>query len=76
MDVARELDLVLLGATGYTGRLCAEYIAQHFPRDMKWAFAGRSAEKLENMVRNLKSLNPSCVEPGTSYFLALIFLKL
>ncbi len=51
----REFDIIVYGATGYTGRLVAEYLAQHYgPRDdgPKWAMAGRSADKLAE-VRSL-----------------------
>ena len=36
----RELDLVLFGATGFTGRLTAEYLARHAPDGLRWG-AGR-----------------------------------
>ena len=52
---AREFDIVVYGATGYTGRLVAEYLAQHCARRddaPKWAMAGRSQAKLEE-VRGL-----------------------
>ena len=29
----RTFDIVVYGATGYTGRLVAEYLAQHYPKD-------------------------------------------
>lgn len=40
----REYDLILLGATGFTGRLVAEYLAAGKPG--KWAIAGRNRDKL------------------------------
>jgi short subunit dehydrogenase-like uncharacterized protein len=40
-----QLDLILYGATGYTGQLIAEYLTQTYPR-LAWAMAGRSADKL------------------------------
>ena len=43
----RAFDLVLFGATGFTGKLVAEYLARHGPRDLRWAIAGRSKSKLE-----------------------------
>jgi short subunit dehydrogenase-like uncharacterized protein len=43
----RELDLVLFGATGFTGRLTAQYLARHAPTGLRWALAGRSPAKLE-----------------------------
>jgi short subunit dehydrogenase-like uncharacterized protein len=42
----RELDLVLFGATGFTGGLTAEYLTRHAPPGLRWALAGRSADKL------------------------------
>ncbi|HTR53119.1 MAG TPA: saccharopine dehydrogenase NADP-binding domain-containing protein [Kofleriaceae bacterium] len=40
----REFDIVVFGATGFTGRLTAEYLAAHAPP--RWAIAGRSRDKL------------------------------
>lgn len=49
----RPYDLVVYGATGYTGRLVAEYLAHHYQgKGPKWAMAGRSADKLAE-VRDL-----------------------
>ena len=43
----REFDVVIYGATGFTGRLVAEYLqAEYGGTDLKWAMAGRNAEKL------------------------------
>jgi len=42
----RELDLVLFGATGFTGRLTAEYLAGQRP-SLRWGLAGRNRQKLE-----------------------------
>jgi short subunit dehydrogenase-like uncharacterized protein len=42
----REFDVVVFGATGFTGRLVAEYIAATH-RDIRWAMAGRSEDKLK-----------------------------
>lgn len=47
MTTERDFDLVVVGASGYTGRLVAEYLANTYGNsDMKWAMAGRSLEKL------------------------------
>jgi short subunit dehydrogenase-like uncharacterized protein len=45
----RSYDLVAWGATGFTGKLVAEYLAQHYadPSQLRWAIAGRSRDKLE-----------------------------
>lgn len=48
MNPNAEFDVIVYGATGYTGRLGAEYLAQRYGvgGEVKWAMAGRSAEKL------------------------------
>lgn len=46
----REFDIIVYGATGYTGRLVAEYLKGK--TGLKWAMAGRSLSKLEE-VRDL-----------------------
>ena len=44
----REFDVIVYGSTGFTGRLVAEYLQDEYGgSDVKWAMAGRSAEKLE-----------------------------
>lgn len=43
--MAREFDLVVYGATGFTGRLVAEYLASS-GTTARWAMAGRSGDKL------------------------------
>jgi short subunit dehydrogenase-like uncharacterized protein len=58
----REYDLVLFGATGFTGGLTAEYLAQHGPAKLRWALAGRSAAKLEAVRQRLATLNPACAK--------------
>jgi short subunit dehydrogenase-like uncharacterized protein len=48
MHANAPFDLVVYGATGFTGRLVAEYLAQRYPvgSGVVWAMAGRSAGKL------------------------------
>lgn len=48
MPKTREFDVVIWGATGFTGRLVAEYYQKIYPdsKDLKWAMAGRNAEKI------------------------------
>lgn len=47
--MASEFDVIVYGATGYTGRLVAEYIAGAYPNGVHWAMAGRSLTKLEEV---------------------------
>ena len=57
-------DLVLLGATGYTGKYTVEHISTHLPTDLKWAVAGRSAAKLTALVDETRPLNPDRLLPS------------
>jgi short subunit dehydrogenase-like uncharacterized protein len=47
----KKIDIVLYGATGFTGQLVAEYLAAHYKGDkqLKWAMAGRSLDKLKSV---------------------------
>lgn len=47
--MASEFDVIVYGATGYTGRLVAEYIAHAYPSGIRWAMAGRSLSKLQDV---------------------------
>ena len=62
----REYDLILFGATGYTGKLCAEHITRKLPTNLKWAVAGRSKSKLSAIVDDIRVLNPDRRQPGTA----------
>lgn len=48
MSTHKKFDIVIYGATGFTGRLVAEYLAKQYAGDssVKWAMAGRSHKKL------------------------------
>lgn len=48
MKPSAKFDIVVYGASGFTGRLVAEYLASRkgAPNDIKWAMAGRSLDKL------------------------------
>lgn len=47
----RAYDLVIYGATGFTGTLAAKYVAtQYSGGQVKWAVAGRSRSKLEALA--------------------------
>ncbi len=44
----REFEIIVYGATGFTGRLVAEYLAANYAQ-VKWAMAGRSLTKLQQV---------------------------
>jgi short subunit dehydrogenase-like uncharacterized protein len=47
----REFDIIVWGATGFTGQLVVEYLAQTYgvDGDVSWAIAGRNEAKLEEV---------------------------
>ncbi|MGH6679025.1 MAG: saccharopine dehydrogenase family protein [Bradyrhizobium sp.] len=51
MNPSSKFDIVVYGASGFTGRLVAEYLAAHYRSDpqLKWAMAGRSRDKLASV---------------------------
>jgi short subunit dehydrogenase-like uncharacterized protein len=51
MKSAKQFDIVVYGATGFTGQLVAEYLAAQYKNDkqLKWAMAGRSLDKLKSV---------------------------
>lgn len=60
----REYDVIVFGATGFTGRRTAEYLARHAPNELKWAIAGRNRGKLEGLKTALISVNDHCRNVG------------
>ncbi|MEV6794511.1 saccharopine dehydrogenase NADP-binding domain-containing protein [Streptomyces sp. NPDC051320] len=55
----RQYDIVLFGATGYVGRLVAEYLARNAPPGCRWALAGRDTAKLEALRERLAVIDPA-----------------
>jgi short subunit dehydrogenase-like uncharacterized protein len=50
---SREYDVLLLGATGFAGRLTAGYLARNAPSTCRWAIAGRNKDKLAQLRDDL-----------------------
>jgi len=57
-DSSRPYDVVLFGATGFTGGLTADYLAAQ-GGDLRWAIAGRNEQKLEAVRDRLAATNPA-----------------
>ena len=51
--MTRAFDLVLHGATGFTGRQAAQYIHEHIPSTIRWAISGRSLDKLKTLAATI-----------------------
>jgi short subunit dehydrogenase-like uncharacterized protein len=49
----RALDVVVFGATGFVGRLTAQYLASHAPDEVRVGLAGRSADRLAEVQADL-----------------------
>ncbi|KAL2124864.1 hypothetical protein VTJ04DRAFT_1229 [Mycothermus thermophilus] len=60
----RQYDLVVFGATGYTGKYTAQYITTNLPTNLRWAIAGRSQPKLEAVAAECAKLNPDRLPPA------------
>ena len=45
----KDIDIVIYGATGFTGKLCVKYLSQN-AKDLNWAIAGRSKTKLSQIA--------------------------
>jgi short subunit dehydrogenase-like uncharacterized protein len=58
----RDHDIVLFGATGFTGELTAAYLAEHAPTGCRWALAGRNQAKLEEVRARLAADHPECAD--------------
>jgi len=60
MTGTRTYDIVLFGATGFTGELTAQYLARTAPAGTRWALAGRNPAKLAAVRDRLAELDPAC----------------
>jgi short subunit dehydrogenase-like uncharacterized protein len=60
----RDYDVVLFGATGFTGGLTADYLSANAPAGLRWAVAGRNRAKLEAVAARLVAANPEAPVPG------------
>jgi len=60
MTNTREFDVVLFGATGYTGQLVADHLAAH-GGGARLALAGRNRERLQHVCSEIRSSLPLLV---------------
>ncbi|MEV4498455.1 saccharopine dehydrogenase NADP-binding domain-containing protein [Micromonospora arborensis] len=58
----RTYDVVLFGATGFTGGLTAEYLARHAPAGLRWALAGRNPDRLAAVRDRLAAIDPTLAD--------------
>ena len=54
----KKYDLVVYGASGFTGQLICEYLASHKDTsNLNWAIAGRNSSKLEKISNQFSSID-------------------
>jgi short subunit dehydrogenase-like uncharacterized protein len=63
MRADAEFDIIVHGATGFTGRLVAEHLQNRYGsnRAVKWAMSGRSAEKLNMVAAEIGASVPTII---------------
>jgi short subunit dehydrogenase-like uncharacterized protein len=61
----RPHDVVVLGATGFTGALTARYLADHAPETTRWAIAGRNRSKLEALGLDVPLVHADVNDAGS-----------
>lgn len=55
MKNKRDFDLIIWGATGFTGNLVCDYINKNYnERELRWAIAGRNKKKILKLQQKLK----------------------
>jgi short subunit dehydrogenase-like uncharacterized protein len=61
MGTDRQFDVIVWGATGFTGQLVVEYLTKQYGTDgskLRWAMAGRNESKLQSVRDNLEPIDP------------------
>jgi short subunit dehydrogenase-like uncharacterized protein len=69
--MTRDFDLVVFGATGFTGKLVSDYIKQRATREpLRWAIAGRSHDKLTALGLGVPVITADALDPAAMRALA------
>ena len=65
METNKKYDIVVFGATGFTGDLTAKYLAKQMKEEpFSLGIAGRDITKLDALKNALITINPNCSEVG------------
>jgi len=59
----KDLDIVIYGATGFTGKLCVKYLTEN-AKDLRWAIAGRNLTKLSQVAIRFSPQTETLVADG------------
>lgn len=56
----KNYDLILIGATGFTGKRAARYLKENIPSSLSWGIAARNSEKLSAIAEELVVPSEHC----------------
>ncbi|MEV5807247.1 saccharopine dehydrogenase family protein [Streptomyces parvulus] len=62
--MSREFDLIVFGATGFTGRRAVQYLHEHAPDGLRWAVAGRDRARLEEVANGRPVIVADALSPS------------
>jgi short subunit dehydrogenase-like uncharacterized protein len=68
--LSKDYDIVVFGATGFTGALTAQYLAAHAPAGLRWAVAGRNRAKLDALGLDIPTVEADTGDPTSLQRLA------
>ena len=60
-----EFDVILYGATGFTGRQCVRYFLQHAPAGVRWAIAARDRAKLDRLDAGVPAMTADSADQAS-----------
>ncbi|MEX0724110.1 MAG: saccharopine dehydrogenase NADP-binding domain-containing protein [Gracilimonas sp.] len=63
---SKAFDIILFGATGFTGTRAAKYLHKHTPRNLNWGIAARNPKKLKSIAEELKISSDRCFIADTT----------
>lgn len=72
-ELTKDYDVIVWGASGFTGRLVAEYLNGRYGLDgeLRWAMGGRSEEKLKAVAAEIGAEGAPIVTADASDLLSL-----
>lgn len=62
----KDFDIILIGATGFTGKRAAQYLHDHAPESLNWGIAARNESKLSDLAKKLNISGNRCFIADTT----------
>lgn len=63
---SKPFDIILIGATGFTGKRAAHYLRDNAPENVKWGIAARNSDKLATIAEKLDLSPEDCFTVDTT----------